>query len=207
MVDTNMPFVLYADCEVIYSGRAESQSERGYYLIIHKSDGTLLIHNSIKNPPMNYQGPGAKLKFDDNILIATRKSETIKVILYDVISYMPLYNWSKLSISIAKTEKDLVMKLFDNWFDYFDVDLEIIYLEYQTNLGPIDFLGVDTDNIYHIVEAKRGTASLGHCSQLKRYLESLSSHTTVGYVASPKISKRALEYLQKNNCKWLKIEF
>ena len=208
MIDPNMPFVLYADCEVIYSGRAESVLDRGLYLIIHKSDGTLLIHSSIKNPPRNYQGPGAKLTYDNNILISKRKSETIHITIYDIVSYIPLLGWSDASVSISKTEKDLVQKLLNNWFDYFDANLEIIYTEYLTELGPIDLLGIDSDNTYHVVEAKRTTAVLSHCSQLNRYLESFyGSHQTIGYIASPKISKSAMAYLEKHGHRWIQIDF
>lgn len=207
MIDPKSPFVLYADCVVTYSGRAESTLDRGLYLIIHKSDGTLLIHSSTKNPPRNYQGPGAKLEYHADKLISKRKSEIIKITLYNIISYMPLSNWSDTSVSISKTEKDLVQKLFNNWFDYFDVDLEIIYTEYESGLGPIDLLGIDSNNVYHVVEAKRTTAVLSHCSQLQRYLESLHGlHITMGYIASPKISKNALKYLEKHGYKWLEIK-
>jgi len=209
MIDPKSALVLYAECEVYYSGRADSSLERGQYLIIHKSDGTLLIHSSTKNPPCNYQGPGAKLEYNGNSLISRRKSETITIIIHNILSYTPLLNWSDNSVSITKTEKDLVQKLFDNWYDYFDVELELIYTEYQSNLGPIDFLGIDTNNVYHIVEAKRTTAVLNHCSQLQRYLESFQGHKikTIGYIASPKISNNAMAYLQKHGCYWIKIDF
>lgn len=208
MIDPKSPFVLYADCEVVYSGRAESTLDRGLYLVIHKSDGTLLIHSALKNPPRNYQGPGAKLSYNNNILISERKSETIHITLYNIISYTPLIGWSDAEVSISKTEKDLVRKLFDNWFDYFDVDLEMIYTEYPTDLGPIDLLGIDSYGVYHVVEAKRATAVLSHCSQLRRYLESFHGlYNTVGYIASPKISKSAIAYLEKHGYKWIKIGF
>ncbi len=209
MVDPKSAFVLYCNCEVYYSGRALSSLSPGNYLIIHKPDGTLLIHGSEKNPPRNYQGPGAKLEFINNKLISRRKSETIEIIIHDIISYVPLIKWSNNLVEITKTEKDLVRKLLDNWFDYFNVELEIIYIEYQSNLGPIDFLGIDNKNVYHIVEAKRGTAVLSHCSQLNRYIESFQEKNAdiVGYIASPKISANAMVYLEKHGCRWIQIDF
>ena len=208
MIDCLSPFVLYADCKVVYSGRAESTLDRGLYLIIHKSDGTLLIHSGTKTPPRNYQGPGALLSYNENIIISKRKSEIIHIMIYNIISYTPLLKWSDTSVTISKTEKDLVQKLFNNWYDYFKVDLEIIYTEYPTDLGPIDFLGIDSNNVYHIVEVKRTTATLSHCSQLQRYLESFYGlYDTVGYIASPKINKSAITYLEKHKRKWIQIDF
>lgn len=209
MINTASSFILYADSEVYYSGRASSFLDRGRYIIIHKSDGSLLIHGSSKTTPINYQGPGAKLEYADNLLISKRKSETIKVIIYNIISYIPLEEWSNLSLKIEKTEKELVQKLYNNWENYFNVKLVNIYLEYKSNLGPIDFLGIDNENTYHVVEVKRKTAVINHCSQLKRYLESLEEQNikTIGYIASPKISKSALAYLEKHNYKWINLNF
>lgn len=209
MIDPNKPFALYANCEVRYSGRADSYLEAGRYLIIHKEDGTLLIHNAIKNPPRNYQGPGAKLTILSNKLISKRKAEIIEITIHDIIHYIPLAGWSNSGVSISKTERDLVNKLFLNWYDYIQADLELIYIEYQNDLGVIDMLGIDANNVHHVIEAKRITASLSHCSQLKRYLEYFNEHNveTVGYIASPKIGVNALNYLHKHGCKWIEIQF
>lgn len=209
MIDPKSAWALYAECEVFYSGRAFSSLLRGHYLIIHKADGTLLVHSSIKNPPRNYQGPGAKLTIDNNIIISSRKSEVIKIIVYRIINYMPLSGWSSHVVDISNTEKDLVQKLFDNWHDYFEGDFEIIYTEYPTDNGPIDILGIDAADVFHAVEVKRKTAVLSHCSQLNRYLETFQEQDikVVGCVASPKISKNALAYLEKHGHRWIQINF
>ena len=176
---------------------------------MHKLDGSLLIHGSFKTTPINYQGPGAKLEYSGNLLISKRKSEIIKIIVYDIISYMPITEWSNSSLKIEKTEKELVQKLYDNWESYFNVKLINIYLEYKSNLGPIDFLGIDDNDIYHVVEVKRKTAVINHCSQLKRYLESLEEQNikTIGYIASPSISRNAFAYLEKHGYKWINLNF
>ena len=46
--------VFGADCEVVYSGRAETYLPRGERLIIIKADKTLLIHQPEGSNPVNY---------------------------------------------------------------------------------------------------------------------------------------------------------
>src|SRR3989338_8496658 len=46
--------IVGADCEVAYSGRAETLLPRGERIIMIKGDGTLLIHQPQGNAPINY---------------------------------------------------------------------------------------------------------------------------------------------------------
>lgn len=73
MIDTDKPFALYAECSIIYDGRAYSTLANGRYLIIYKQDGSLLIHGGDLCKPRNYQGPGSILSYIDSKLISTNK--------------------------------------------------------------------------------------------------------------------------------------
>ena len=207
-VDCDAGFILYAQCCVTYYGRAASFLEHGNYVIIHKPDGSLLIHGSAKNPPKNYQGPKSKLSIDGNFIISTRKNETIKINISNIISYSVLDDWSDKQIVMSKTEKELVRLLHKN-IDTYIKNVVNVQFEYQTDVGFIDMLCLDNAGIYHIIEAKRGTASLNNCSQLNRYVECLAglNKEVRGYIASPNIAKTAFKYLDKHGHNWIDIQF
>lgn len=208
-IDVKSPFVLYADCSVVYNGRACSTLERGRYLIIHKLDGTLLIHNANGNPPVNYQGSKATLSFDGSCLISHRKKESITVSINEVIEYHALSNWSVNAAVIRDTEKDLVDKLYDNWDAIIGISVVKKVREFATTHGPIDLVGITSDGLHCIVEVKRGKASLNHCSQLNRYYE----HFAANYVrcearlACPAIGVNALNYLKAHGYTWVHLDF
>lgn len=81
-----------------------------------------------------------------------------------------------------------------------------MHTEWPSEYGPIDLLRINGDE-YHVIEVKRVTAVLDHCSQLKRYIESLADKTVFGYIASPRISKNAEKYLSSNGFRWIKVDF
>jgi RecB family endonuclease NucS len=209
-IDTSVPFCLFADCTVLYDGRASSTLERGRYLIVKKTDGSYLIHGSDKCPPRNYQGPNSKLTIDGDRLICTNRKEVIIVTVYDIINYHELINWSSAKIKISKTEKELVDKIQNNWASYFPDKTHLeLHREFKTAVGDIDLLGVSI-NCYLAIEAKRKKITLKDCTQLRRYIEHLQEGmpgTIDGWLAAPSIGKKALQYLKKHNLHWLQIDF
>ena len=209
MIKATAPFVLYADCEVTYKGRARSILQRGKYLIIHKGDGCLLIHNGYKSLPQNYQGPGASMVINGLELTSTRKKETINIAIHDIIMYQELDEWSNNLVMVSDTEKDLVTKIRANWKEIVGVSVVSITSEFATSNGPIDLVGIDADGRHYIVEIKRGVASLNNASQLNRYYEYFVENkiSASAFLASPKISKNALKYLEDHGYKWIKVEF
>lgn len=206
MIDVSRPFSLFARCEVVYDGRAYSTLEVGNYLIIHKDDGSLQIHNSRKITPSNYQGSKSSLKQRGHLLISKSKKETITIIIHQIISLTYLKYWSDAEIIITRTEQDLVDKLFYDW--PIEGEFMHIFQEYQTELGNIDLLGVTFDMVFHVIEVKRVKASISHVTQLNRYVEILAEHyDTEGYLASPEIGERAMTYLEKCGYNWIQVGF
>lgn len=209
MINAATSFILYADCEVTYRGRAKSTLQRGKYLIIRKDDGCLLVHNKNKSIPQNYQAAGATLKVDDNKLISTRKKETIEILLYEVLMHQELKEWSDSEVAVSDTEKDLVNKIRSNWDTIIGVPVINIVAEFVTSNGPIDLVGISKDGCHYIVEVKRGIASLNNASQLNRYYEYFAVNKILAQamLVSPRISKNALKYLEDHGYKWIQVGF
>jgi RecB family endonuclease NucS len=197
-------FVLYGTFSVIYSGRAESELERGQYLIVHKIDGTLLVHGSTNITARNYQGPGSKLEVVDNSLISHNKSgESLTIIIHRISNVLRPVAWSRTKIKLSKSERDLVNKIIAE-MDKYIPNSALISIEHQTRVGPIDIYVVDINNQEHVIEVKRGKASLASGSQLARYLGAFPK--AVGYLMSPNISKNAEIWCQEHNIKYVRVE-
>jgi RecB family endonuclease NucS len=209
ILPTSIGWILYAECEVAYDGRASSRLQLGHYLIIFKPDKSLSIHGATLIQPRNYLAGGTTYSYTNNSIVFQCKNEQILIKIANVINLVPLNGWSNHKIEICKTEQELALKLFYNWHDYFSgSDVEIIHREFQTELGPIDIIGRSESTDY-IIEVKRKTAMLKDVTQLRRYVEAMENQKRhiEGYIAAPKISKNAKEYLIRHNLNYLKIDF
>lgn len=202
------PFCLYAESEVLYDGRASSTLQRGNYLIVYKADRSVSIHGSTIVMPRNYMGSGSKLTVEGNQIIFRRKGETVCIKIHHIHFLNYLDGWSESKIVICRTEKELALKIFDNWCDYFDDDFEIVELEHPTELGPIDIAGFTTTADY-IVEVKRKRASLKDVTQLRRYIEAMEhrGRPCRAFLAAPEIAKNARKYLEKHGLHFLEVDF
>lgn len=210
-IRVEQPFTLYAKCSVDYCGRAKSTLEIGNYLIIHKSDGTLLIQGGTLCTPRNYQPPKTILQRFGNQLISTHKKEKIAITIEKIHFYKELKNWSIKKINITKTERELQNKLAQdllaNQCKEITVKFKEIYTEFPTPVGPIDILGIDVNNVYHVIEVKRGKANLAACSQLERYANYFIEimKDVKDYIASPEISSNATNYMKATHQTWIKV--
>lgn len=203
-------FALYCQADVLYDGRAQSVLQSGNYLIIMKRDRSLLIHGGSLLKPCNYLGDGTTISREGNKLICKRKGELITIVIQQTIWCMPLENWTQTMPVISKTEKDLARKLVTNWNQYFHGNFQVVLTEVPTDVGPIDAMGVSDNNCKHVVEIKRGKATLKDCSQLRRYVEHVregDDNEVFGYIASPRIGVNAHKYLAKHGLRWLHIDF
>lgn len=210
IINPNVPFSLYADCYVEYVGRAYSTLEKGRYLLLHKSDGSFLVHGSLFCKANNYQGAGSIITLENNKLICKNKKESIIATVDHIISYAELHDWSSAKPNISRTEKDLVNKLHDNWNTYFPDECVAIHKEYKTSLGDVDILGLTISGRRIVVEVKRRKVVIKDCTQLRRYVEFFSDAgitDITGWLASPDISKSALKYLEKHGLYWTAVQF
>jgi len=208
VIRVEQSFVLYANCRVDYNGRAKSFLEDGNFLIMHKSDGTLLIHGGTLCTPRNYQPPGAILKIDGGKLVSDRKDEKIVITINERLDYRELKEWATHKIDICKTEDDLRCYIADNAASLLGVTPKEIHKEFRTPVGPVDLLVIDDRDTYHVIEVKRGSASLQSVSQLTRYSDYFIDveKNVCDYVASPKISKNALRLMGEQNQVWLQVD-
>lgn len=199
--------IIFADCNVQYEGRASSTLCDGKYLIIIKNDGSLIVHDSSKLKPKNYIGPKAKISIADNVITATCKKESIIINLKLIYHDITLEDWDQNNVELTKTEFELRDKLAENICQYLDITPISIEKEVQTNYGKIDLLIKDSNEVVHIIEVKRGQASISACSQLHRYYHDFGAGRSKGYIAAPRITNSGMKLLEEYGFSYICIDF
>lgn len=216
MIRIDRPFFLYANASIKYSGRAKSTLKTGNYIIIHKGDGTLLIHGDSKTTPLNYQRPKSVMTIKGREILSINDNEIIKIYLFHIIHHCEMPEWSSNIIKIKMTENDLRDKIIKNIDNYIDDPVNEIIKEFKTPYGPVDIVVVSSPivplvtkmNLYHIIEVKRGKANINTCTQLCRYLGYFDECKIMntGWIMSPEITKGAINYCSKKNLQWIRVE-
>ncbi|TRM76874.1 DUF91 domain-containing protein [Sulfolobus sp. B1] len=203
--------VVFADCEIAYRGRAESKASSSPRLVIIKPDGTIVIHESVKREPINWQPPGTKITIMEDplkiIAERTRPREVIEVYLHKIY-----YITSSLVMNgdfiIKGREIDIVEKIMREP-EIIERGFKPIQREFKTPYGKIDLLGIDKNERYVIVEVKRSKAQLQAVSQLYRYylyFRQSGKNNVRGILVAPEITKNAHDLLTKLGLEFIKIE-
>ncbi len=196
--------VIGVNCEIAYSGRAESFLPKGDRIILIKQDGTLLVHQPTGNNPINYMKEAEhSLIIDNNELCLQSKNIKNNEFLDIKINKLHFHQIHSLEdvekIQIQGTEKDMA-DLIIKQPTLISKDFKPVSREEQTKYGFIDVLGHDKDNNLIVVECKRYNGDLAAVTQLRRYVEKLQDSKGVkvvkGILACPKMSSNAKKMLK-----------
>lgn len=146
------------------------------------------------------------MRKEGNKLISTRKNETIEITIDLIISFIEVNNWSDFSIDISKTENDLSNHIVEHISDLVGDEIIEVTREFKTPFGNVDILAVG--RYYHVIEVKRGKASISACSQLLRYYNYFKEleYQAMGWLMCPALSSGAVQMLQKHGLHWKQVE-
>lgn len=200
----NELLTIFANCSVVYDGRAQSFLDKGDRLIIIKRDGTLLIHQPDGNAPINYMKPKTSHSLEEESNVHLLKAsnlidkEYLDLFLHTIYSV----NSQKLNdsekLQLAGSEKDMSDMLYNNP-EMIEENFTPLSREEHTTYGFIDVFGLDKNKTLTIIECKRYSADLSAVTQLRRYVEKIKDAKGVkevrGIIAAPKISSNALKML------------
>lgn len=205
--------IITASCTVSYDGRAKSELGLGDRVIILKSDGSFLIHQSKKREPVNWQPPGCKITYtfdnDTIVLISVRKrpKETLKVNLSKIymINYILPQDYEE--IKLVGSESQMAHKIFYENPEIIEKGFVPIAKEKPISSGVIDILGEDKEGNLVVLELKRRRASLDAVSQLKRYIDTLKAENKKirGILVAPSITENALVLLKEHSLEFKEI--
>ena len=204
-LDKNQAIIMFLRCSIHYSGRAESYLPEGDRIVIIKQDRTLLIHQPEGSAPVNYMKAGTSL----HLCLENKKlelqcknlaaKEYLDISISQVHSFICQNMEDNESLQIVGSERDMSDMLYDSP-EMIEPGFKPLSREEHTKYGFIDLFGHDKDNILVVIECKRYAGDLHAVTQLRRYVEKISSLKGLkkvrGILACPKISSNAKKMLE-----------
>jgi len=204
--------ILFLNCQVKYSGRAESFLEYGDRILMIKPDGTLLIHGQSKREPINWQPPGSTIviRVNDKVLVirSIRPHPREEIIISSPVVYVAAaFKCTKGKFLLWGSESEMVDFLIKHP-EIFEKGIKFIGKEVQTPYGKVDLVGEDSKGRFVIFEFKRSIAQLQGVSQLKRYVDYYTKlrKDIRGVLVAPNITSSALRLLKEYGLEFLRLQ-
>jgi len=149
-----------------------------------------------------------QLPANNSLTITSKKGdESITMILHHIKDYQEFPDWSKGRPTMKGTEKQLCDKIVDQLPKLLNTSFKEIIRELKTPLGDVDIVGIDINDAWHLIEAKRAKINTNDLYQLKKYFDHLSDgRTCKGYMAAPKISTKAEQLIDGFDFDYLRVE-
>ncbi|HLD12744.1 MAG TPA: endonuclease NucS [Candidatus Nanoarchaeia archaeon] len=214
-VNSGCLLVFAANCEVRYSGRAESYLPKGDRLVMIKPDNSVHVHQPSGNMPVNHMREGAQQVIEevDGCWVvrsshAVNKEELL-IQLHKVYFFQEQLLDDGKKVVVAGTEADMAEMIYDHP-EIIEAGFTPLSREEHTKYGFIDVFGFDGDNNLVVIECKRQTADLHAVTQLRRYVEKIKQSKGLdkvrGIIASPEISANAKKMLEDWGFGWRRIK-
>lgn len=199
-------YILCLDCSLKYRGRAYGDLPHGRYLIIIKPDKSISLHNAASKDCVNWQNSGSEIEYTENKITATNKTETLTLYITKIIWAKTIQEWTTYKPKMKKTEEHLTEKIIENIEELIGEEIIRTEREYKTDYGPVDLAAFAKSGTLHIIEVKRGKASVNASSQLKKYMSAIKEENKKGWLMSPEVSKGALKHLADHGYSWVSVE-
>lgn len=187
--------LVIARCSVDYAGRLSAHLPLATRLLIHKSDGSLLVHaDALSYKPLNWMSPPCTLVIDEpdddqreaGVLELWRVTHSKTADLL-VVSIHEVLHDSAHELGVDPgLQKDGVeahlQKLLAEHIELLGEGYALVRREYMTAIGPVDILARDASGASVAVEIKR-RGGIDGVEQLTRYLELMNRDPLLGPVA------------------------
>jgi endonuclease len=175
--------LVIARCSVDYTGRLNAHLPLATRLLVHKGDGSLLVHSDGGSyKPLNWMSPPCTLTVvepgeDDEDVVEmwrvthAKSGDALTVRLYEVISDTSHDLGVDPGLIKDGVEADL-QRLLAEQVEVIGDDLTLVRREFPTAIGPVDLLLRNPAGGTIAVEVKR-RGDIDGVEQLTRYLELL----------------------------------
>jgi len=187
--------LVIARCSVDYAGRLSAHLPLATRLLIHKSDGSLLVHaDALSYKPLNWMSPPCTLVIDEpdddqreaGVLELWRVTHAKTADLL-VVSIHEVLHDSDHELGVDPgLQKDGVeahlQKLLAEHIELLGEGYSLVRREYMTAIGPVDILARDASGASVAVEIKR-RGGIDGVEQLTRYLELMNRDPLLAPVA------------------------
>lgn len=211
--------ILVGRCRVQYEGRAASKLSEGDRILLIKSDGTFLVHQSKKMAAINYQGPGAlvsaEIGLDGKLVVTARRKlpnglrEEIHVKFEQLAFAQSFALKDDADLKVFGSERELADLLMED-LTIIEDGLKPLQKESAVRKGTIDILAEDFRGRLVVIEVKRRTAGLDAVTQLARYVEELSHRKDKqvrGILVAPEITPNSLKMLEKGGLEFFRLDY
>ena len=177
--------LVIAQCSVDYTGRLNAHLPLATRVLMHKGDGSLLIHSDGGSyKPLNWMSPPCRLdhvEIDDELASAgvieawkvthQKTGDTLLVRIHEIISDTTHDLGVDPGLIKDGVEADL-QRLLAEQVDLVSEGSSLVRREYPTAIGPVDLMIRDAAGAPIAVEIKR-RGEIDGVEQLTRYLELL----------------------------------
>jgi RecB family endonuclease NucS len=215
--------LVIARCSVDYTGRLNAHLPLATRLLVHKGDGSLLVHSDGGSyKPLNWMSPPCRLDVvapSDELVEAgvtelwkvthQKSGDALTVHIYEVL------HDSKHDLGVDPglikdgVESDL-QRLLSEQVDLIAEGAKLVRREYPTAIGPVDLLVRDAGGMPIAVEVKR-RGDIDGVEQLTRYLDLLGRDPLLtgiqGVFAAQEIKPQARVLAQDRGIRCLVLDY
>lgn len=187
--------LVIARCSVDYAGRLSAHLPVATRLLIHKSDGSLLVHaDALSYKPLNWMSPPCTLVVDEpddeqreaGVTELWRVTHAKTADLLVVSIHEVLHDSQHELGTDPGLQKDGVeahlQKLLAEQIELVGEGTQLVRREYMTAIGPVDILARDASGASIAIEIKR-RGGIDGVEQLTRYLELMNRDPLLAPVA------------------------
>ncbi|WP_040167857.1 endonuclease NucS [Microbacterium gorillae] len=178
--------LVIARCSVDYTGRLNAHLPEATRLLVHKGDGSLLVHSDGGSyKPLNWMSPPCSLAVEDLDetdtangvverwrVVHKKSGDALTVRIYEMISDSTHDLGIDPGLQKDGVEADL-QRLLAEQVHLVEEGAQLVRREYPTAIGPVDHMVRDAAGAHIAVEVKR-KANIDAVEQLTRYLELLN---------------------------------
>ncbi|UYN83079.1 MAG: endonuclease NucS [Microcella sp.] len=215
--------LVIARCSVDYAGRLSAHLPLATRLLIHKSDGSLLVHaDSLSYKPLNWMSPPCTLVIDEpdddqreaGVVELWRVTHAKTADLLVVSIHEVLHDSAHEFGVDPGLQKDGVeahlQKLLAEHIELLGEGYALVRREYMTAIGPVDILARDASGASVAVEIKR-RGGIDGVEQLTRYLELMNRDPLLapvsGVFAAQEIAPQARTLAEDRGIRCLLLDY
>lgn len=187
--------LVIARCSVDYAGRLSAHLPLATRLLIHKSDGSLLVHaDALSYKPLNWMSPPCSLVIDEPDddqreagvlelwrITHAKTADLLVVSIHEVLHDSAHELGVDPGLQKDGVEAHLQKLLADN-IELLGEGHVLVRREYMTAIGPVDILARDVRGASIAIEIKR-RGGIDGVEQLTRYLELMNRDPILAPVA------------------------
>ncbi|MFM2352665.1 MAG: endonuclease NucS [Actinomycetota bacterium] len=187
--------LVIARCSVDYAGRLSAHLPLATRLLIHKSDGSLLVHaDSLSYKPLNWMSPPCTLVIDEPdddqreagvlelwLVTHAKTADLLVVSIHEVLHDSAHELGVDPGLQKDGVEAHL-QKLLAEHIELLGEGYVLVRRESMTAIGPVDILARDSSGASVAVEIKR-RGGIDGVEQLTRYLELMNRDPLLAPVA------------------------